>query len=81
MDKPMVDVLKDLPLSTEVCEALKDYRGNMGEALHCAIAYERGEWEEVNSRHVAAEKMPDIYIKALNWCRDFMGSLDGLRAA
>lgn len=81
MDKPMAEVLAQLPLSTETSSALLEHTGNMGEALHCAVAYERGEWDEVNFKNISATQIRDVYIKALNWCRDFMGALDSLRAA
>ena len=53
----------------------------MGEALRCAIAYERGEWEEVEYKAISDEQIRNVYIKALNWCREFMISLDSVRAA
>ena len=81
MDKSMQDVLDQLPLSDDVCAALLDQSGRMGEALHCAIAYERGEWDEVEYQNISDQQIRDVYLRSLNWCRDFMGALDSLRAA
>lgn len=81
MDKSMQEVLAQLPLSDEVCAALLEQRGRMGEALHCAIAYERGEWDEVKYQNISDQQIRDVYLKSLSWCRDFMGALDSLRAA
>ena len=81
MDKPMQEVLDQLPLSNDVCAALLAHSGRMGEALHCTIAYERGEWDEVEYQNISDQQIRDVYLRSLSWCRDFMESLDSLRAA
>ena len=81
MDKPMQEVLDQLPLNDDICTALIEQHGRMGEALHCAIAYERGEWDEVEYQNISDQKIRDVYLKSLSWCRDFMVALDSLRAA
>lgn len=81
MDKPMQEVLEQLPLSEDICAALLTHTGSMGEALHCALAYERGEWDEVEYKSVSDEQIRKVYIESLNWCREFMISLDSLRGA
>ena len=77
----MQNVLAQLPLSDDVCAALLDQSGRMGEALHCAIAYERGEWDEVKYQNISDQLIRDVYLKSHSWCREFMGALDSLRAA
>ncbi len=81
MDKPMDEVLQQLPLKEDICDALLQHKGPMGEALRCTIAYEQGEWDEVHIESISDEQIRDVYIKAIMWCKSFTESLETLRAA
>lgn len=81
MDKPMHEVLEQLPLSDDICLALLEKKGRMGNALRCTIDYERGNWEALEFSGLPSDTIRDIYIKALKWCRNFTESLDSLNAA
>ena len=80
MDQTMEDVLEQLPLKQAVSDAILNYEGNYGRALQAAIAYERGEWDELAEGVVESDVIIKIYIEALNWCRDFIDSIESLRA-
>lgn len=45
MDRPMLDVLSDLPLSDEAKGALLGKAGLLGDLLGLTLAYERAEWD------------------------------------
>lgn len=47
MDRPMTELLVQLPLSLEVKRALVERDGPLGEVLSLILAYERAEWPEV----------------------------------
>ena len=81
MDQPIEDVLAQLPLKQPVSDAILNYQGKMGRALQAAIAYERGEWDELEDDIVESDTIVSVYIEALNWCRDFIDSIESLRAA
>ena len=81
MDQPIEAVLAELPLKQPVSEAIQHYKGKMGRALQAAIAYERGEWDELEDDIVESDTIVSVYIEALNWCRDFIDSIESLRAA
>lgn len=81
MDQPMQDVLEQLPLKQAVSDAILSYEGNLGRALQATIAYERGEWDELEDSTVDSEIIVNVYVEALNWCRDFIDSIESLRAA
>lgn len=64
---PTVDVLKQLPLSEEVNAAIHDHAGALGAALHCVIAYERGNWHEVSFRGIPNAAIKETYVRAVRW--------------
>ena len=81
MDQPMENVLGQLPLREDVSRAILKHEGKMGDALRCAIAYERGEWDEIEIPAVSSDKIREIYLRAIMWCKEFTQALDQLRAA
>jgi EAL and modified HD-GYP domain-containing signal transduction protein len=81
MDQPLETVLGQLPLREDVSRAILQHEGNMGKALHCAIAYERGEWNELELTDVSSDKIREIYLRAIMWCKEFTEALQHLRAA
>jgi len=81
MDQPLDQVLSQLPLTTAVSNSLLHYEGSMGHALKASISYERGEWDEIDTSIVDADQISAIYLQALTWCKNFIDTLDSLRAA
>ncbi len=59
MDRPLPELLAELPLSRDVTAALMEGEGAAGEALQCALAYERGHWDGVRF-HGMGLAMPAI---------------------
>ena len=45
LDVPADKALQDLPLSTEIVDAIVSFGGTMGEVLKGLIAYEEGDWD------------------------------------
>ncbi len=81
MDQPMDQVLTQLPITQSVTDALLNYQGSLGQALQASISYERGEWDELDASIVDADKISAIYLQALTWCKNFLDTLESLRAA
>ncbi len=48
LDVPADKALQDLPLSTEIVDAIVSFGGTMGEVLKGIIAYEEGDWERAH---------------------------------
>jgi len=67
LEMPLEEVLKELPLSDIVKDALIDRKGPVGQILSCVISYERGEWDEVMEISIEPEKISDSYLEALGW--------------
>lgn len=56
MDRPMAELVNQLPLTMEVKRALVDRLGVLGAVLNLVLAYERADWAEV-ARLVSAFKL------------------------
>ncbi len=74
LERPMAEVLKDLPLGAELQAALRGEQNERRALLDCAIAYERGEWpladEKARLIGVSPTSLPKAYMDALRWMRD-----------
>jgi EAL and modified HD-GYP domain-containing signal transduction protein len=70
MDQPMEVVLESLPLTDEIREALTRRIGDMGDALRCVLAYERGQWLQVKFGNLDSSKIIESYLNAIDWAGD-----------
>lgn len=75
MSCSMDELLKSLPLSNEIKQALTNGQGNLGELLHIVTHYERGLWQQVNTERVSLEQLGEIYINATEWAIKTQSSL------
>ena len=64
---PMREVLKELPLSEELVDALLTHQGQLGSVLREAIAYERGTWQPAGFRGIKPEALQAIYVESVEW--------------
>jgi len=68
MSMRMEDVLSELPLSTEVSQALLTGDGLLGELLTWVLTYERGRFESLAGGSPAADViLRDAYLEAVRW--------------
>jgi len=67
LSAPMANILKKLPLSDELREALLEGQGPMGEALRCTLAYERGEWAAVDCFALPRGAIKSAFLEAVDW--------------
>lgn len=70
LDTPMPEVLKLLPLAEEVSGALLHHEGLGGQTLHCVLAYERGNWDEVICPGLDRRRIKDAYLQAIAWAAE-----------
>jgi EAL and modified HD-GYP domain-containing signal transduction protein len=75
LDHPMAQALELLPLAEEVHNGILDHAGLMGSALHCVLAYERSDWNEVVCRNLNHEEIRDAYLNSVEWTRSMMRDL------
>jgi c-di-GMP-related signal transduction protein len=71
LDRPMVEVLKDMALSDEVRAGLLRENPTLHDVLELSIAFERAEWEEFARRchhlRVAPGEAADAHHRASKW--------------
>ena len=60
-------MLDSLPVSDAIAAALLHQEGIMGTILHCVLAYERGDWDNVNCPGLAHEQITRAYLQAVAW--------------
>ena len=77
MSKSMTSILRSLPFSEEINQALLREKGGtaMSEALDCVIAHEQGEWNMIKFANLTAPEINAIYIDTLEWCRGVRSQL------
>jgi c-di-GMP-related signal transduction protein len=71
LNKPMDQVLKDLPLSGGVKCALLGDDNELRQSLNCILYYENADWNQFLKAYpmnlIGAEKFLDLYVEALKW--------------
>ena len=67
MDTQLENILVELPLATEIKAAILNREGTMGRILHAVLAYERGNWEEMDFPSSESAKFTEAYLQAVAW--------------
>jgi EAL and modified HD-GYP domain-containing signal transduction protein len=79
LERPMKDILKDLPLAQETEAALLGGDNATRRLIDCVIAYENGQWDRCVQLAKAAgadpAQLPTAYTQALTWSRELRGEL------
>lgn len=75
MDKPMIDLLDTVILSTQIKMALLDFEGELGQLLKSTIDYEQANFEALQERGVETEVYYESYLSAIKWADETMKEL------
>jgi c-di-GMP phosphodiesterase len=67
---PIRQLVDDLPLAPEIVGALTAEEGQLGAALHCVRAYERGRWREVDFCGLPQNVIRAAYVDAVFWSEE-----------
>ena len=71
IDRPMADVVAELPLSDEIKNALCGQSNQLRDALDIVIAYERGNWDgwagRLKKSGMSGNDFPEIYANTVDW--------------
>jgi len=62
---PMDVILASLPLDDEINQALLRHEGPLGRILACTLAYERCDWESLDTLGLDPSQINDAYLTAL----------------
>ena len=69
VQRPLTEVVSDLPLTREVHDALLGKPGPIGEALGCVLALEKGNWSGVHFEKLDQKHLQQAYVEALSWAQ------------
>ncbi|MFV8836200.1 EAL and HDOD domain-containing protein [Aquisalimonas sp.] len=70
LEAPLKDVLKALPLSRDLRDALLRRKGTGGKVLDCVLHYETGDWDWLELSGYPAAQVIQAYLDAIAWSRD-----------
>jgi len=75
LDRPMTDILAELPISMDIKNAVLEQKGHPGQALRLIINYEQSKWNIVSrisqSLDINENKILDHYFNSIKWANDF----------
>ena len=72
LDRPLVDLIQELPLREEITDAVLNGAGVYGEALAVVQAWERGEWQDAGGvEGLAAADLQRHYWESVSWAGEF----------
>ncbi len=67
MDRPMEDIVTQLPLADEVANGLVTGEGKIGAALRTTVDYERGAWKALENSSYGKPALRSSYLEAINF--------------
>jgi c-di-GMP-related signal transduction protein len=71
LDRPMEEILKEIPLDDEIKKALLGGDSSFSAIYQFVLAYEKGEWEKVSKQRlqlgINEAVPPRLYLAALEW--------------
>ena len=70
MDRPLPEIIEQLPLSDELKTALIEQQGPAGMALQDVLNYERGNWSAIQDSALPQEVLVRTYLDSINWTKD-----------
>jgi EAL and modified HD-GYP domain-containing signal transduction protein len=71
LDRSMPDVLRELPLTEEICGAVLDLQGSAGRILERALAREQGSYGEDDD---AEQTLTESWMEAVEWAEATRGA-------
>lgn len=77
LDMDLEDILKEVPLSATMKEAILHRRGTSGLLLDAAVAFdqaalERIDWNRLSALGIASSTARDLYIESLRWVAEIL---------
>ncbi len=81
LNRPMPDILSELPFPENVRLALLGEVNPLQQLLECATAYGSGEWDRAAElarlANVDPTSLPKVYVQSLRWARELRSSDSG----
>lgn len=73
LDRPMAELLEELPLSEDLSRALRDRTGPVGDVLATVIAYDEADWDRVSASGFDPEPLSSAYVDAIDEASETAG--------
>jgi EAL and modified HD-GYP domain-containing signal transduction protein len=70
MDRPMEDIVGELPLTDEVANGLASGEGKIGAVLRNTVDYERGRWDELEKSSFGKPDLRSSYLDAVHFTEE-----------
>lgn len=75
LDRPMTDILAELPIPAEVKDAILEQTGVMGDVLRMITHYEQSKWDTVAQvclmLNIQEQEVLTHYFSSIKWANDF----------
>ena len=65
LNEPLSEILKEMPISPQLCAALLSREGELGALLQAVTAYEQGDWDRVQFRRLPLRDFGEAYLAAM----------------
>jgi len=79
LGRPLEEILKDLPLSDEIKDALSGKPNRLRAVFDYALAYEKGDWDDLSAKADALgldeSGIPAVYLAAMHWAKRSFGEV------
>ena len=79
LGRPLEEILKDLPLSPEIKDALAGKPNRLRSVLDYAVAYEKGNWDGLSetARALGLDEsgIPPVYLASVHWAKHTFGEV------
>ena len=79
LGRPLEEILKDLPLSDEIKDALRGKPNRLRDVFEYALAYEKGDWDRLSEMAGALGLdefgIPAVYLAAMHWAKRSFGEV------
>lgn len=72
MDRPMEDIVNELPLADDIAEGLVEGQGRIGAVLRHVVEYERGSWENLDLSSFDRSELRSTYLDAIKFTEESM---------
>jgi len=76
LERPMPEVLEDLPVNEEIKDALNGKPGRFRKVFEVALDYDAGNWEKLAESSTALGLkeyiIPDLHLKAIEWADEVL---------
>ena len=79
LDRPLNEILSEIPIHEEVKEALLGEENRLGKVYRFVVSYEEGNWGRLAEQRVKLgideTRPPQLYLEAVNWGHDAFHTL------